>query len=267
MILLAANVSLALIGLLVFKNIDIRQRIKGVYDKTKRLSNSSKIIAIAFMVFLLSFMTLRVFVHNSMAALAISILPPFCTYYAYDIFSKAKERREASQLVYFLMSMSKWSAVRNDIVFCLGKTSETSIGKPLDKLISGTLSRIQGGMDVIRAFQVMEQESRSQDLRYLVRNIRFAAERGGNLHRLFTGLERQYFRIDEEIFKRKISTARDRATVYITLIVVAVASIWFLSSNPSAKEFYMNTEIGNIILMLFSLVFSSAMLFMTGRGL
>ena len=117
----------------------------------------------------------------------------------------------------------------------------------------------------VSAFSLLEKESRSEDFRYLIKNVRFAAEKGGNLQMLFKGMEEQYFKIDEEFFKRRISTLRDRVAVYFTIFLVIGTGIWFIGNNAVAKTFYMGTVNGNLLLVAFVLMFGAGILVMMKR--
>ncbi|MBN1622995.1 MAG: hypothetical protein JXN10_02785 [Clostridia bacterium] len=265
MIYFTANLLIISILYILMTNTDILHKITG-YKRSLRVAFDKRmVLSTSAVSFVLSFIIFSIILGSTAAALSISIIPAFCVYGAFDMISRARQSREAGQITYFLMTMSKWSAVRNDMVFCLKKTTEAGIEKPVGVLLERTLGRINGGMDIIRAFSLLEEESSSEDLRYLSRSIRFAAEKGGNLQKLFTGMEQQYFRIDEETFKRKISTVRDRGAVYLTVIIVIATAFWFLLSNPTAGEFYLYTSFGNYLLMAFSAVFATALIFMTGR--
>lgn len=265
MIFFAANL-LLVIGLYILLNdIDIKQRITGIREIVKTPPKKKTLPVICFSVFIVSVLVFNLMLKNIPASIALSIIPSFCLYGANDLFNGFKADKEAGQITYFLMTMAKWSAVRNDMVFCLRKTVEAGMEKPIGTLTEKTLGRIQGGMDIGKAFSLLERESHSEDLRYLSRSIGFASEKGGNLQNLFTGMEKQYFRIDEEIFRRKISTVRDRSAVYITVLSVIVTAFWFLLKNPTAGEFYLETALGNYIMIAFSVVFAGALLFMVRR--
>ncbi len=265
MIYFAVNLLILFILYLLLTKINILHKITG-FGKRLQMNYDSKIMVSAgAAVFILSFLVFGILLKSTAAAISVSIIPAFCVYGALDMITRARQGREAGQITYFLMTMAKWSAVRNDMVFCLRKTVEAGLEKPVGTLIERTLGRINGGMDIIKAFSLLEKESSSEDMRYLSRSIRFSAEKGGNLQKLFTGMEQQYFRIDEETFKRKISTVRDRGAVYLTVMIVIATAFWFMFSNPTAGEFYLSTEFGNYLLMAFSAVFAAALMFMAGR--
>ncbi|MFO7612243.1 MAG: hypothetical protein R6W99_07155, partial [Clostridia bacterium] len=178
---------------------------------------------------------------------------------------RVKEEKEAGQITFFLMTMSKWSGIKNDLVYCLKKTDEAGLGNPIGRMIRTTLGRIYSGMEPSSAFGLLENEVYGEEMRYLVKNIRFSAEKGGSLQDLFKGMEEQYFKIDEECFKRKISTLRDRLAVYMTILMVMASGIWFIGGNPAARQFYTGTFQGNMLLLGFVVLFAASVAFVLGK--
>ncbi len=253
------------VGYIVFYNIKVRNKILGWKNSKQSRISKKGLLLLCFIVFGLSIICFSLIINSLIAAIAVAILPVIGLYFIIDITERYREDREMKQITFFLMSMAKWGGVKNDLVYCLKKTSETGIEKPLGNMISTTLGRIYGGMTPSSAFGLLEKESYSEDLRYLVKNIRFAADKGGNLQRLFKGMEEQYFKIDEEYFKRKISTLRDRTAVYITIFMVIATGMWFIGSNPIASTFYLNTLNGNLLLAVFVLVFGAGIMIMMKR--
>lgn len=253
------------IGYIVFYNIKVRDKILGWKNSEhRRMSKKGKAL-ICCTVYAVSSITLNLIVHSVIAALAIGLLPVIGLYSVIDLTERYREDMEIKQISFFLMTMAKWSGIKNDLVYCLKKTKETDMKNPIGAMINTTLGRIYGGMTPVAAFSLLEKESRSEDMRYLVKNIRFSAEKGGSLQMLFKGMEEQYFKIDEEFFKRKISTLRDRIAVYITIFLVIGTGIWFIGSNPAASMFYMKTINGNLLLAAFTMVFGAGIMVMIKR--
>lgn len=262
MILFMSNLILILGGFIIFKNVNLRQKIIGYGRRLPKINIKTKAVILAFIVFIGSFILINTLFRNIIFSTALSLLPAFAVYAVMDVVGRMQGQREKSQITSLLTSMAKWSSVRNDIVYCLGKTIETGIENPAGTLIAKAMGRINGGMDIIMAIRHMESECKSEDMKYMFRNIRFAAEKGGNLRKLFTSMEKQFFMMDEEFFRRKISTSRDRTAVYATVLMVIASAVWFLAKNPTAGEFYINTGFGNSLLLIFSIVFSVALMLM-----
>jgi Flp pilus assembly protein TadB len=212
--------------------------------------------------FIGSFILIHILFHNIIISASIALLPSFALYAVTDVVFRMRKQQEKAQITRLLTSMAKSSLVRNDMVYCFGKTLETGIEKPTHTLIEKAVGRINGGMDIILAIRHIESECKSEEMKYMFRNIRFAAEKGGNLRNLFTSMEKQFFMIDEEFFKRKISTSRDRTAVYFTVLMVIASAVWFLVKNSTAGEFYIHTGFGNSLLLIFSIAFSLALVLM-----
>lgn len=253
------------VGYIVFYNVNVKDKILGWKNSERRRLSKKAMFFLNCAVYAASLLLLSLVMDSIIAAMAVAGLPVIGVYAIADITDRYWKDREMKQITFFLMTMSKWSSVKNDLVYCLKKTGETNIKKPLGAMVGTTLGRIYGGMTPVSAFRLLEKEARSEDFRYLVKNVRFAAEKGGNLQKLFKGMEEQYFKIDEEFFKRRISTLRDRIAVYFTIALVVGTGIWFISSNAAARTFYMNTFNGNLLLLSFVLVFGAGILVMMKR--
>lgn len=253
------------IGYIIFYNIKVREKILGWKNSGQKRINKKGLIILYCGVFIISTVSLSIFMNSIIVATALGLLPVIGVYSLMDINERYWEDREMKQITFFLMTMAKWSSVKNDLVYCLKKTSESNIKKPLGTMVTTTLGRIYGGMTPGTAFGLLEEEARSEDFQYMIKNIRFAAEKGGNLQKLFKSMEEQYFKIDEEFFKRKISTLRDRIAVYITIFMVIGTGIWFIGNNLVASTFYLKTLNGNLLLMVFVLVFGAGIMVMMKR--
>jgi Flp pilus assembly protein TadB len=253
------------IGYIIFYNIKIRDRILGWRNAGSKKLGNKETALIGFAVYSVAGIIFTGLLKSLVAALSVALLPVIGIISVIDITGKKLEDREMRQITFFLMTMAKWSGVKNDLVYCLKKTNETNMKKPVGSMVKITLGRIYGGMTPAAAFGLVEKEAHSEDMRYLVKNIRFAAEKGGNLQKLFKGMEEQYFKIDEEYFKRKISTLRDRIAVYLTIFMVAATGIWFIWNNPVAKTFYIHNPNGNLLLMVFVIIFGTGVMVMMKR--
>lgn len=86
-------------------------------------------------------------------------------------------------------------------------------------------------------------------------NIRYAYEKGGSLYSIFKNMENQFFKIDEENFKRKINTSQDKYAVYISIGLVMATFYILIINNGNFKDYYLNTSSGMLLLGLFALLF------------
>ena len=265
MIYFTINLLILAAGYIVFSKINIRNKILGWKSNGTLRPGSKTISVMCAAAFGTGSWVLYGLLRAVIPALALGMLPAIGIYAVIDMTGRFREDKEMKQITFFLMTMTKWSGVKNDLVYCLKKTDEIGMKNPMGKMVKTTLARIYGGMDSVSALRLLEKESYGEDLRYLIRNIKFSAEKGGNLQSLFKGMEEQYFKIDEEFYKRKISTIRDRTAVYGTIVMVITAGLWFIGGNPVARQFYLGTPQGSLLLGLFVLAFAAAVLLILKR--
>jgi hypothetical protein len=65
-------------------------------------------------------------------------------------------------------------------------------------------------------------------------------------------LEKQFYKIDEEYNRRKISTYKDRLLIYFIMFAVIVIAYFFINLTPQIGDFYLRTLEGKLLLMVFS---------------
>jgi Flp pilus assembly protein TadB len=163
-----------------------------------------------------------------------------------------KEQQQVTELV---MILSKWSLVKNDLIYCIRKACESDLKNPIKRLLHDTYIRISSGMSMEKALLQLEEDAFGDNLKYLVKNIKFSAKKGGDLSTLFKNTEEQYFKIDEELFKRKISSYRDQITIYLVMIMVLVIALWFITRDASVYAFYVKTILGQNLIGLFCVMY------------
>jgi Flp pilus assembly protein TadB len=261
------NLALCLFGIAVFFGKDLFESLKSMVKPWKSLPAGYTAVRVGAAVYIICSITMAILSKSICLGAAAGTIPAVTAHSVFKMAQGAIEKRETGQITNFLTGMAKWSCVKNDLVYCLDKTCKNGLKGPLGKITENALIRIYSGMDVVAALGLMEKEAASADMRYIARNIGFAAEKGGNLKKLFKGMEEQFFMLEEEYFKRKISTFRDRGAAYLMMAMVLAAAIWFVGGNPVAREFYIGTPEGRILILVFSLVFGAAVLTSPGGGL
>lgn len=267
MILFPFNLALGLFVFAVIFGKGIVESLKSMVKPWRGLPAESAAIRTGAVVFIICSATVSILAKSICLGAAAATIPAVAVHSVFKLVQGYIEKRETGQITDFLTGMAKWSCVKNDLVYCLDKTHKNGLKGPLGKLIENALIRIYSGMDVVSAIGLMEREAACDDMRYIARNIGFAAEKGGDLKKLFKGMEEQFFMMEEEYFKRRISTLRDRGAAYMMMAMVMAAAIWFIGGNPAAREFYMGTTDGRLLILVFSLVFGAAVLTSPGGRL
>jgi hypothetical protein len=221
-----------------------------VSDKYKHLT---RLLSVVLLIFTAVIVNRKIgFILTSVS---VALMPAVLPYVVHDIYKNVMYAKEQKSIVDLLLLLSKWSAVKNDVVFCLNKADRSNLKQPLKRLIYDACNRISKGMGVSDALSIFEKEAQSEELRYVMMNIRYAYEKGGDLYSIFKSMENQFFKLDEEIYRRKISTSKDRYAVYATILLVLVTFYYFVFKNESVRSFYMSTDSGKLYLALFAFLF------------
>jgi len=228
----------------------------GILKENMLKYNIKKIvISISGFVYILFTILIYTIIKNPLASILISFLPSIIPYIIYDVIYQYNMEKEQKQVTMLVALLSKWSLVKNDLIFCIKKVGESDIKNPIRKLMSETYIRINSGMSTEKALHQLEKEAFGDNLKYLVKNIKFSAKKGGNLVTLFKNAEEQYFKIDEELFKRKISSYRDQITIYVVMVFVLLIGVWFISRDSSVYMFYLQTSLGQNLIGVFCVMY------------
>ncbi|MFA7672425.1 MAG: type II secretion system F family protein [Clostridia bacterium] len=245
-ILIINSVTAVLLAYLITKS----DQPDTVYDKLKYLTG---FISVTLLLFTAVIVNRKI--DYILTSVSVALMPAVLPYVVHDVYKNVMYAREQKSIVDLLLLMSKWSAVKNDVVFCLNKADRSDLKQPVKRLINDACNRIGRGMGVSDALSIFEKEAQSEELRYVMMNIRYAYEKGGDLYSIFKSMENQFFKLDEEIYKRKISTSKDRYAVYATILLVLITFYYFVFKNESVKAFYLSTDSGKLYLALFAFLF------------
>lgn len=247
MIILIIN---SVIAVLLAYMINKSDRPEGVYDKFRYITG---FLSISLLLLVAVIVNRKI--DFFLTSVSVALMPAVIPYVIYDVCKNIMFAKEQKSIVDLLLIMSKWSAVKNDVVFCLNKAARSNIKDPVKRLINDVCNRIGSGMSVTDALSIFEKEALSEELRYVIMNIRYAYEKGGDLYSIFKSMEDQFFKLDEELYKRKISTSKDRYAVYATILLVLITFYYFVFKNESVMDFYISTENGKLYLALFAFLF------------
>jgi len=204
-------------------------------------------------------------INNLLTSFTVSLMPSSVPYLIFDIYKNSILKKEKEGITGLLMILTKWSSVKNDAVYCLQKANESNLKNPIGKYIKNLCIRLEKGMSVSDSLISCEKDALSEELRYVFINVRYAYEKGGSLYSIFKNLENQFFKIDEENYKRKISTSTDKYAVYISIILVMVTFYLIVLNNDYSKKYYFNSTLGIYILGIFSLLFFIGVLIMAKK--
>ena len=167
------------------------------------------------------------------------------------------EKRNASlssEMVTFISLMSRWATVKDDIYFCIEKSSER-VGGSLKKYLSNFLMYVKYTGLSDEGFQRLLLYSENEMYRNFIINLQQAAYSKGDLCQLLERLEEEAYLIEGEHSRLIYETFWDRFVIGMVGIVALLISGMVLYFNPLMQNFYFETSLGQILLTFYILLF------------
>jgi hypothetical protein len=81
-----------------------------------------------------------------------------------------------------------------------------------------------------------------------------------------TNLEEQFYKMEEEYNRRRISTYADRLLILFVMLAVLFTAYFFITFNPRVKAFYFQSMEGKVLLALFTMLYSAGLYLSFGVG-
>lgn len=178
----------------------------------------------------------------------ISIVPLF----ALDLLSRYNSEMVRKRLSEYISVLNRWCSVKEDIMFAFERSLDSDVGEPLQTFIRDMVIQVNRGMDSSEALDMLQLKVDNPQFRDFIVNIKLSLQHRGDIIRLLTNLENQFYRIDEEYNRRKISTYKDRLIIYIAMIAVLITAYLFMNLTPQVGDFYLRTLQGKLLLTVFS---------------
>jgi Flp pilus assembly protein TadB len=178
----------------------------------------------------------------------ISIVPLF----GLELLSRYNSEVVRRNLSEYMSVLSRWCSVKEDIMYAFEKSLETGIGEPLRSFIRDMVIQVNRGMDPVQALDILQMKVDNAQFRDFIINIKLNMRNRGDIVKLLSNLESQFYKIDEEYNRRRISTYKDRMLIYIIMFGVLAVAYFFINFTPQINAYYLNTMNGKLLLMVFS---------------
>ena len=190
----------------------------------------------------------------------ISIVPLF----ALDLLSRYNSETVRKRLSEYVSVLSRWCSVKEDIMFAFEKSLDSNVGEPLNSFIRDMVIQVNRGMDSSEALDMLQMKVDNPQFRDFVVNIKLSLQHRGDIIKLLTNLENQFYKIDEEYNRRKISTYKDRLLIYFVMLAVLAVAYMFMNFTPQVGDFYLRTLEGKLLLTVFSGMYALGFYLTTG---
>lgn len=185
-------------------------------------------------------------------ALVISFLISLLPLFGLDLLVRYNAEMVRKKLSEYISVLNRWCSVKEDIMYAFEKSLGSGIGEPLHTFIRDMVTQVNRGMDAEEALDILQTKVDNSHFRDFVLNIKLSMRHRGDITKLLSNLETQFYRIDEEYNRRRISTYKDRMLIYFVMVAVLASVFLFIRFSAQVGEFYLNTVEGKLLLMIFS---------------
>ena len=222
--------------------------------------NIYALLGLTIIIFLVAFRPIYLIIYSPLAAIMIASMVASVPFVALEILSKYNMEKVRRKLSNFISVLNRWCNVKEDIVYAFEKSIDSGIGEPLSTYVRDLVIQIKRGLDINEALDILQMKIDNIQFRDFIINIQQNIRQRGDIRKLLANLEDEYYRLEEEFMRRKISTYKDMVIVYCSMIMVLVVGYFFLRFNPNVKEFYLTTKLGKGLMTMFSVTFFIAFL-------
>lgn len=176
-----------------------------------------------------------------------------------DLMARYNSEKVRRKLAEFISVLNRWCAVRDDIFYAFDKSVDSGLGEPLKTFVRDMVIQVNRGIEPVEALEILQMKVDNSQFRDFIINIKQNLKYRGDIRKLLTNMEDQFYKIEEEYNRRRISTYRDRLTIYFVMFAVLLIGYSFLKFNPQVEEFYLGTFTGKTLLTFFSLLYISGL--------
>lgn len=173
-----------------------------------------------------------------------------------DLLGRYNSEIVRRRLADFLSVLLRWCAVKEDIFFAFERSIDSGIGEPLKSYIRDMVIQVKRGMDPVQALDILLLKVDSELFKDFILNIKQCLKRQGNIIKLLSNMEEQFYSIEREYNRRKISTYRDRLIILCVMFGVLIVG-YALLQMPQVNAFYMGTIHGKLLLLLFAVLYAA----------
>ncbi|HEX2945148.1 MAG TPA: type II secretion system F family protein [Clostridia bacterium] len=214
--------------------------------------NVYMLLAVMAFVFIIVFQPVTGLLDFFPTALVISLLISLLPLFALDLLARYNSETIRKKLSEYVSVLNRWCSVKEDIMYAFEKSLSSGIGEPLQTFIRDMVIQVNRGMNPEEAFDILQMKVDNPQFRDFILNIKLSLRHRGDIRKLLANLENQFYRIDEEYNRRRVSTYKDRMLIYFVMAAVLAAVFVFIRFSEQVGEFYLHTAEGKMLLMVFS---------------
>jgi Flp pilus assembly protein TadB len=162
----------------------------------------------------------------------------------------------------WVSTLNKASDTKEDVIYILESSIETA-QEPLKSYIFECVVQMKNGMNSYDALDFLRKKIDSEQFKDFIMNLKQNVKHRGNIKKLIANCEEEFFTLQEEYERRKITTFSSRIRIYIMMVFVLAVGYFLIQLNPSVKEYYFNNPIGKWVMTGFLAVYFIAFVIST----
>lgn len=223
--------------------------------------SSPILILICIILFLVSSFNIYKFTRYVPSAFVLGSLIAAVPFFALDYMARYNAEKIRMKLAGFISVLNRWCLVKEDIFYAFEKSVDSGIGEPLATYINETVIQVNRGVDPSIALNMLQGKVDNHQFRDFIQNIKQNVKHRGNIVMLLNNLEIQFYKVEEEYNRRKISGYKDKILIYFIMVAVWIIGFIFLKINTQVEHFYTTTTTGKLLFTLFSVLYTSGAYF------
>ena len=190
------------------------------------------------------------------SAAIISFLFSLALPFILDLMARYNSEVIRKRLAEFISVLNRWCSVKEDIFYAFERSIDSGIGEPLKTFVRDMVIQVNRGIEPIEAMDMLQIKVDNIQFRDFIINIKQNIRHRGDIIKLLTNLENQFYKIEEEYNRRRISTYKDRMLIYFVMFAVLLIAYFFIKHNLQIERFYLSTIRGKILLTFFCLLYA-----------
>ncbi|NJD02985.1 MAG: hypothetical protein FIA99_10425 [Ruminiclostridium sp.] len=191
------------------------------------------------------------------SAIVISLLFALAPLLILDLMARYNSENVRRRLAEFISILNRWCAVREDLFYAFEKCADSGVGEPLKTFIRDMVIQVKRGIEPTEALDMLQLKVDNLQFRDFIINVKQNIRHRGDILKLLNNLENQFYKIEEEYNRRRISTYRDRMLTYFVMFAVLFIAYFFIKLNPQVENFYLYTLQGKSLLTFFSILYAA----------
>ncbi len=236
------------IGLLYIEKSNIRHYIPFM--------NIYILMLVVLLIFISVYRYVSAILRFAPSAAVISCILAMTPLFLLELLARYNAETIRKRLSEYISVLNRCCSVKENIMYAFEKSLESNIGEPLQTFIRDMVIQVNRGMDPCEALDMLQMKVDDAQFSDFIVNIKLSIRHRGDIKKLLTNLENQFYKIDEEYNRRKISTYRDRVVIYAIMFAVLPLSYFFINMSPKVSGFYLETVNGKLLLMVFSIMYA-----------